>query len=29
MEAVVLGAGRALENFDDLSSSFNTYGERR
>ena len=26
MEAVVLGAGRALENFDDLSSSFNTYG---
>ena len=28
MEAVVLGAGRALDNFDALSSTFNTYGNR-
>lgn len=28
MEAVVLGAGRALENFEALSSAFNTYGPR-
>ena len=28
MEAVVLGAGRALENFDALSSAFNDHGSR-
>ena len=28
MEAVVLGAGRALDNFETLSSTFNTHGPR-
>ncbi len=28
MEAVVLGAGRALDDFESLSATFNTYGNR-
>ena len=28
MDAVVLGAGRALDNFETLSSTFNTHGPR-
>ncbi|GIT68352.1 MAG: hypothetical protein Ct9H300mP26_0390 [Acidimicrobiales bacterium] len=28
MEAVVLGAGRALDNFEALSSTLNSYGNR-